>query len=351
VSAAPAATGELERVVPRLRAARAGGVRWLLAHIGGDGEPAGAAEVNAWYRLPWALAVAGAREEAAAVLSWAEREALTPAGDLRPGAAQAPFTTGVATYPLSILAIGAWHLERFDTAGAIMDTLAAGYQHPETGGVFKERPELRATGRQDLISTAQAGLAALTTGRRAMADAAYDWIRRLHAAQPELPRRLYTATDDDGLVTDVPPELAFDLVTDLTAPRQAYFNPGIGAAFLGRYAMATGAGEARRLADALLALSEQATEAQFDHTDTVQVGKFAWGAAVLLEGGHDERYVRDLVRMGDWYADSQRPDGGWAPSAFQVPAPEDADVLWKTAEHVLHVTTMLTAIGGTDRAR
>ena len=77
---------------------------------------------NAYYRVPWALAQAGCVREAATVLSWMEREALED-GDLSPGPAQTPWTSENASYPLAIMAIGAWHLERYDTANTIMETL------------------------------------------------------------------------------------------------------------------------------------------------------------------------------------------------------------------------------------
>lgn len=341
---------EIGRIVSRLEEARAGGVEWLVSHIGDDGEPVGAKVANSYYRMPWALAVAGRREESAAVLSWAEREALSVEGDLLPGPARVPWTTADASYPLPQLAIAAWHLERYDTAGAIMDTLRA-FQHSGTGGAFVERPEpeYRVSRRQDLLCTAQLGMAALTTGRREVADAAYHWVYSLWQAQPELPTRLYVDWNDVGLVTNVPQELAYSLVTDFTKPRQAFFNPGIGAAFLARYYMQTGVEEALQIGRGLLKLSEDGTEAQYDYPDTVQVGKFAWGAAAMLEVEPAERYLRIVLRMGDWYADSQLKDGSWFPSLWRTPEPSDVDALWKTAEHVLHITTMLTALGGYRR--
>ena len=341
---------EIERIVSRLKEARKGGVEWLLNHIGDDGEPVGAKEVNLYYRVPWALAVAGERGGAAAVLSWVERNALDSSGDLRPGAARMPWTTADATYPLPQLAIAAWHLERYDTACAMMDALKA-FQHTGTGGAFVERPEpeYRVSCRQDLLCTSQLGMAALTTGRGEVADAAYHWVYSLWKAQPELPSRLYVAWNNDGLVTKFEPELAYSLVTDFNKGRQAFFNPGIGAAFLARYYMMTGVEDALPIARGLLQLSEDGTELQYDYPDTVQIGKFAWGAAAMLEVEPADQHLRNVLRMGDWYADSQLKDGSWLPSLWRTPEPGDVDALWKTAEHVLHITTMLTALAGYHR--
>jgi hypothetical protein len=333
----------------RLARSREEGITWLISRIGEDGEPAGAATLNQYYRLPWALVLAGRAQEASSVLSWMERNALSGSGDLLPGAAQQPWTAGLATYPLSQMALGAWHLERYDTALSIMRTLKSDFQHPETGGAFAERPEHRATGRQDLISTAQLGLAALMTGRRDIADPAYGWMVATFEAQPDLPHRLYTAWDEGGLITEFDPELAFDRVTDFREPRQQFFNPGIGAAFLARYYKQTGEAKALDIARALLALSEGGSAAQFDYTDTVQIGKYAWGLAAVLDVDPDERYVRGLLKMADWFVDSQCEDGRWNPSAFIVPSPGDVDGLWKTAEHIMIMTMMLSALAGQPR--
>jgi hypothetical protein len=133
-------------------------------------------------------------------------------------------------------------------------------------------------------------------------------------------------------------------VIDFQAPRQAFFNPGIGAAFLARYYMVTGQTHARDLGRQLLVLSETATDQQYDFADTVHVGKFAWGAATMLEADPAESHLRDVLLMADWYANCQLPDGRWNPSAFLYPRPNEADALWKTAEHILIINLMLGSL-------
>lgn len=340
---------DLELAIERLREAQRRGIDWLLGAIGPDGAPP-PDDRNGWYRVPWTLAFVGEREVAARVMSWVEREALTPAGDLVPGAAQQPFVSAWATYPLSILAQGAWTLERYDTAARLMRTLRD-YQAPDTGGAYMERPEARSTRRQCLFPTAQLGLAALMTGHRDVADGAYRWFRALLAAQPELPDRLYTAWEPAGLVTDVPEEDddAFVVVTDFRRPRQAFYNPGIGAAFLARYFMATGEPTARELMRSLLALSAGGCEEQYDYRESSQICKFGWGSALALEVDPGGDHLRHVVRMAHWYADAQHPDGRWYPSSFRVPNPTLGDALVKTAEHVLWVAMMLTSLAGAQR--
>lgn len=339
-----------EKLLDRTRRSQDAGVAWMLSRIEADGEPAGGTERNGYYRVPLALALVGERERASAVLSWIERNGLTDDGDLVPGAAQGVFTDRWSSYPLALIASGAWHLEREDTALAIMRTLRS-FQDPETGGAYAERPELRTTSRQDLFPTAQLGMTALTTGQRDVADRAFRWVARLYEAQPEFSQRLYTGWHEDGLVTDIDPSLEFELVTDFEKPRQAFYNPGIAAAFLARYFMQTGTTKARDLGRDFLRLSAEGTESQFDHTESRQICKFGWGASLMLLADPGGDHLRHVLRMAEWFVESQLDDGRWQNSPFLTPDPTDGDDLEVTAEFVQHVAIMRSAIGGRDRGR
>ncbi len=326
------------------------GSNWLLRHIGPDGHPG--TEHGHYYRLPWSLALTGHRQQAAAVLSWVEREALDDAGDLRSGEPRAPFETRWSSYPLAILATGAWHLERYDTALLIANRLHA-YQDPESGGAFAGHPDHRANARQDLFPTAQIGMTGLTTGTLDLAHGAYRWLQLVFDSQPELPTRLYTATSGTRLLTDAAgdQQLAWEIVTDFTKPRQAFYNPGIAAAFLGRYYMATGRTDALALARKYLDLTVSGGEPQFDWTDSVQVCKFAWGAAALYDATGEEQYLGHARRMGAWFLECQEDTGSWSNSPFLMERGGDADStrIEVTAEFLQHLVTLIAAIGGTGR--
>jgi hypothetical protein len=327
-------------------------IDWLTNRIGSDGDPhAGHCH---YYRLPWALALGGRRAEASAVLSWVETTALQSNGDLCPEA-RGGFATRWSSYPLAILASGAWHLERYGTALRLVERLAAAYQDPTTGGAYAAHPDDRDDARQDLFPTAQLGMTGLTTGHHELAHGAYRWLRRLFEMQPELPDRLYSATAGSQLMTDPEsdPELAWQIITDFTQPRQAFYNPGIAAAFLGRYYMATGAAEALQLAQSYIELTIRGTAAQFDYTESVQVCKFAWGAAVLLDATGDEAYLQHLRRMVPWFVSAQNADGSWDNSPFLMERGGDhasirAEV---TAEFVQHLISIISAIGGRHRSK
>ena len=326
------------------------GVEWILNRLGDDGTPVGADETNNYYRVPWGLLAAGERGSAAALLSWIEEHALDSHGDLRQGAPRHAPKYPWVSYSLAIIALAAWCLDRYDTGNAIMDLLEEQYQDPATGGALTFRPEVRDSRRQDLFPTAQLGLSALVSGRQAVADRVYGWVSRFYEAQPELPERLYTACEKDGLVTDVTANDRFDLVVDFQAPRQAFFNPGIATAFLARYGAATRTTTPFELGRSFLALSERGTAAQFDFSESKQICKYGWGAAVMLEcapGGED--FIAAVHQMADWFIACQDADGGWTDSPFRTPYPTDANRLDITAEFVLHLSTIITALRGSPR--
>jgi hypothetical protein len=320
---------------------------WLL-----DALPAARADRSAHahlYRVPYALALAGERAAAADQLAWMRAEILTDDGDLRAGPARDAFADRWSSYPLAIIAQGAWHLERYDLAGAVLDRLAA-FRDPATGGAYAARPERRATGRQDLFPTAQLGLTGLTVNDGELADGAFAWLRHLYASQPELPERLYTATVGATLITDVASD-RFGLCTDFHQPRQAFYNPGIAAAFLARYALRTGSAGARELADSYLMLTVQGSPDQFDFRDSVQVCKFAWGAAALLDLAPTPRYRDYAERMVRWFAEAQHPDGHWSNSPFLLPdGPTLGSNVEVTAEFVQHLLFVSGALAGSARS-
>lgn len=334
---------ELSQLVTDCRSAQDRGRDWLLTRIEPDGKPVGI-ETRQCCRLPWTLAVVGEREAAGATLGWLERRALTPSGDLQEGTAREGFVTSAATYGLAIIAMGAAYLERDDLVVKIMGTVRP-WQDSTTGGAYSERPEARESSRQDLHDTAQLGFTALTIGGMEIAEGAYRWIRQLYLLQPDLPRRLFTRTTPEGLLTTPSLSLEWGSIVDFTKPRQAFFNPGLVAAFLARYALRMGDLEARELGAQFLALSANGTEAQFDYGDSKQICKFGWGAALMDTADPSGGHLQHVVHMARWFIDCQLPDGRWQNSAFLSPNPTEGDDQEITAEFVLHLGTILTALG------
>ncbi len=333
-------TQEVGLLADRVRTSRDKGVKWLLEHIAEDGQPVGAAERNGWARVPWAFAIAGESEMAARVIAWAERSQLADGG-FAPGPARGAGRFGA--YPLAHFAIGAWLTERFGTASRAMDVLRR-IQDPATGGF----PILidGSTNVCDLLSTAQAGLAALITGQDDIANLAWRWIADLASQQPaDAGSRFYTFRRGTDLLTDPDQALAWFAVTDFSKPRQTFYTAGMAAVFLAGYAERHAVREPLELAARLLNFNVNGCPEQFDDPESVQICKFGWGASAMLVADPDGGWLPHVVRMGDWFISHQQDDGAWVPSSFLAAEPTEVDRLVKTAEHVMEVNAILAALG------
>jgi len=325
--------------IARLRASRDRARDWLLDRVGANGRPADADKGNGWSRLPWSFALLGETEKGAAVLEWAGREGLGDDGDFSAGAAYGKGRFGA--YPIGHLTMGALLLERHDIAARLFDRLAALEQD---GGMPVDPPGAPYAELTDLLSTGQVGMAAVLGGRMDLAKRIRDWTLACLAEQPALPDILYTLRSPHGLVTEVPADLGWVGAIRFQEARQAYFYPGIAAAFLAIYAMRTGDREALAAGHAYLAINLAGTQAQFDDLESVQACKFGWGVALMQIADPSRDYADTLARMADWFIARQRKDGSWGPSTFFSPQPSQVELMTKTAEHSMEVTAILAAL-------
>jgi hypothetical protein len=87
---------------------------------------------------------------------------------------------------------------------------------------------------------------------------------------------------------------------------------------------------------------------QFDYTDSVQICKFAWGAANLLDlDPSNARYRGHVERMARWFLDSQAPDGHWENSPFLfTDGPTVGSNVEVTIEFVQHLVFVSAALAG-----
>lgn len=339
---AGAATGLADDLLGRAMNARRRAAGWLLDHIASDGTPAASDIGNGWSRLPWSLALAGETATGHAVLNWAERHALDHRGWLTGGPAYGDGR--FSAYPVGHLAMGAWLLQRFDAALKLNAQLRQ-IADPATGGMAIDPPGGLAADLADLLSTAQAGLAALLAGQDDIVDGAYRWISTLHQQQPDLPQTLYCARRRESLLTAPPEGLAWLLKVDFSQPRQAYFYPGIAAAFLAAYALRRRDQAAVALGHSFLGCNLQGTDAQFDDREQVQICKFGWGAAALQIADPTVDYRAHLRRMAEWFIAQQGPAGNWGPSRYFGPDPKLHDRMTKTAEHLMELDAIIAALG------
>lgn len=319
------------------------GVEFLLGRVGDDGAVSRGFPRVTFYRVPWALAVAGETAAAQRALGWIERHGLGAEGDLHGGVTwTAAANRAFNTYPETCLAYGAWLLRRFDLARRLMGW-AGRFQDPETGGVWMDRERVGPDGPQLLFLTAQFGMSAVIVGDLARARKAGEWLARLWDAQPELPARLYTVwTRAGGLAMRWgPDEEPRHYVNESQEIRQFHYNGGIAAACLAHLAMATGEERWLDLARAFQRFSIESTPGQFQ---VKQVCKSAWGSGLITLAGGDEGYVDWLLRMGDWFTAEQEADGRWSNSRYLDPNPPIEHQIEATAEFVVHLDTIIAAL-------
>ena len=320
-------------------AVRRRAVDFLLENVNADGSIGPTGEGPYYYRVPWALALAGETAAAMGVLGWIRRRFVGPDGTWDPP--QDPGLQQANTYFETCLAYGAHLLRQYDVARLAM-AHALRSQDPATGGVFMLSGRTRADDVQLLFLTCQLGMSALLTGERDAAIRAGGFCLRLWQDQPDLPGRLFTMATRGGIVTEPPPGIdRRHVVNDGRSVQEYHYNGGIAAAFLGQLHAATGEGRWLEAAKAYQRFSMESTDRQFE---TKQVCKSAWGASILAVITREDRYRDWLVRMGDWFAREQEPGGYWNNTPYLDPSPTQGSRITVTAEFIVHVDSIIGAL-------
>ncbi|HEY3109620.1 MAG TPA: hypothetical protein VGL23_12750 [Chloroflexota bacterium] len=319
------------------------GIEFLLGQMNPDGSIGPVDQGLFYYRVPWALTLGGETGAAMRVGEWIRRHMLTPEGEVAGSASpNAGANRGANTYAETCLAYGAQLLRQYDLAGRAM-RFALRFQDPVTGGVYQDRERTGPDDPQILYLTCQLGMSALLTGARAEAEAAGHFLKRLWAAQPELPERLYTIyTRAGGLATEVPPGAdRRHYVNESQDVQQMHYNGGMAAAFLTRLHLATDDAGWLDLARQYQAFSMSSTPRQFE---TKQVCKSAWGGGLLYAATGEPIYRDWAIRMGDWFVAEQFADGHWENSKYIDPNPPLHRNIAITAEFVVHMDTVASAL-------
>lgn len=302
--------------VERYTRARDLGADFLESRQGADGMigDVATAGMGGFYKAVWALAASGRTAAAARLAGWIHRHGFITEGG---GEAQFGDFSGdfsrivfdsLYPYPNAWLIGGLQRLGAYDLATPAM-RLLRGLLDPESGGVATRRGGLGRNIREEVMSSAMTGLAALACGDQATARSIRGFLRRILDAQPEPGRVLYHVyTPERGVITEFPPEKAAAYAIYADRPRQAYFQYGIGAAFLVRHWLA--GGDASDLADAarFLLPAHNAIDAMYE---TAQVGKVAWGAALIAGATGDAKQRTLAERAADALLAQQNPDGSW----------------------------------------
>lgn len=289
------------------------GARWLLGQQNPDGSFSSIEEgVDAYYKIPYALAVAGYPRQAHQLIDWTIRSgALTPEGDLRGKTvkAQNPWHSECYTYSNSWMVIGAQRLGRFDYARRGMAFILR-FISIANGGVFSEPAfALAGKGRQDMVVSSQAGSACLYMGLWGEATCIGNWFVEMLRLQPDIEHALYACSDPSiGLITDYPANYPLMYVVKTTEKGQWYFYPGIAMGFLSKLYLATGRQEYLQASEQYF---EFTTRCREDVYCSGPSGKVGWGCAQMYWITGEDKYRQAAIAVGDYLLDTQKAEGVW----------------------------------------
>jgi hypothetical protein len=332
-------------LLERIANARASALTWLVDHVESDGRPIDCEERTGWPRLGWGLVVGGRSDIAAKTVAWLCHNRIAPEGGFQSGRMNGQgYISSYPNYWLGTFAMSAWFAGLSRQAMNTMDFLTS-QQDQETGGLPMAGSRSAAQPVCDVLSTAQVGLAALVLGEHQVAHRAAMWVRRLAEQDASKSLVFHACMQGNGLWTQPDTIHAWASINDFSEPRQAFYPPAMGAVFLARHAARFDCVESLASARRLLAFNILGTAAQFEDIESVQACKFGWAVAEMHHADPGGDWMSWVVRMSEWFLDRQDPEGWWGPSKFADPAPSVADRMIKTAEHLMELTALSTALG------
>ncbi len=320
-----------------IRQAIVGGLKWAIARQTGEGmfEPVEFGMCG-YHKMMYMLSLVGQAERATHLCSWLETNAFDEEGDFTDAHGRQGPMSAYYNYPNSWLTMGAHRLERYDISYRAMDFLTS-LQHPATGGFLTTGPESGLEGRQDIISTASAGLACVQTGQLEVAHRAGGFLVNMFDSQPSIGSRLYFQIEKtDQFVTSYEDEVATAHAITLDRPNQWYFVPGLAACFLIKLYHATGEQAFLDSAQSYVQFADGSGE---DRYDEARSGFFGLAGAMLYAITDVNNYANIAEQVGNNIISAQMGNGSWAEASmgFEPPAP----ILDATAENVIILTSML----------
>jgi hypothetical protein len=282
------------------------GFDWMVTHQRPDGSFCNPEDgIGGYYKVPYALTLAGHLREAHRLLSWVAEHHFTAEGDFR-AAERKAHGTGHDAWPVysnAWLVLGAHRAGRWDLS--------------RRGATFLQRYQVRAGGFYALdgetrflepVCTAWGGLAALTTGDIDVAHRAGDLLTRVAERQPD-PNRFYFRMGTEGnLTTEVPAGEELFYYVDTTRREQIYFNPGIALIFLTHLYRATGEAQYLEASRTLFSFTQRCAD---DVHRFPPSGKLGMGSALLYAITGTQETRQAAVSVGTYLVETQTSEGFW----------------------------------------
>ncbi len=327
----------------RYRKAARQGIDWICAQVNRDGT------VNptdkgafAYYKLPWALAVAGRYEESERILQQIVNECMTADGDFKTPR-RAKFHLDYYAYENAWIVLAAHMLGLFDVAARGWAYIEK-FQDPATGGVCSRAPyNPQTNGLEDPLSTAWVACAGLHLGKTDFALRAADFLQRIWDSQPDTTKQFYFWWHPKGgFVTSKPPEepAERDYRISTIEPENWHYITGAQVAFMAKLSLATK--EPKHLA-----LAQRARDFGMScHKDLVasdSAGKFGYGNAYLFRATGDRRYLETALQCADYLCLDQKPEGYWMRGGKPTAS--------STAEFCVWLMALLTLTGDVEESK
>lgn len=327
----------LDQRLARYEAAKRRGVEFLLKHVNPDGSVAYLEDGFHFYRLPWTFTVCGETRAALRVCAWVRQHMLTEQGDFdgghRGGGVAFAYANGTFCY-------GAHMARQYDLSHRGVGFLLS-IQDRSGGFPDDILPDGSYSDHMDIPFTVGVGLALVATGKIEAARRVYGFLQHIWSQQDALPHRLYYTLSrrTQKVYREWPPEKQAKFVVIAQADAaQRWTVGGIAAAFLCRLYLADPNPAYVELAQQYMEFSLNSTLAQFKYAAACKSG---WGASLLYQVTGERKYLDWALRVADWFADTQQPDGSWR--CFWSDRPESSQITL-AAEFVAHIDTILGAI-------
>ena len=285
---------------------------WLLTQINPDGtvNPASKGSI-AYYKLPWALILAGKTLEAKKIIDWNVRENMTPNGDFKSDKRQ-KFALDFYIYPNAWLCLASHLLSLFDISYPAWKYIAT-HQDPNTGGYCGRSPyNPDRDNLQDAISTAWSSIVGLHLGKLEQAINAGKFLKMLLEIQPDFQREFYYYWyPQKGLVVEKPAEESdkrFIRINIEEKEENFYYILGAIIAFLAKLFLVTRDKQHLDSAKAYYDFVLRAGEKPF-HTESC--GKLCYASLHLYHATEDLKYLEMAEKFMDSLLGIGEAEGFW----------------------------------------
>lgn len=309
------------------------GIEWIADQVNEDGSVNPVEKGSfAYYKVPWALAVAGRTEQAAAVVTRIAADTMTKDGDFHTDA-RSKFHLDYYAYENAWIVAAAHALGLFDIAARGWSHIRT-FQDPRTGGICSNGPFTDGANLQeDPLSSAWVCNVALHLGDLEAAVRAASFIKMMWDIQPDIDHAFHFRwRPKTGLILEKPDQEPADRDFRVSAaePENWYYVLGAQIAFLAKLYLATGDQTHLALARRV---NDFAMRCHQDVFRTDSSGKIGYGNAMLYYATGHDTFLEVSTRCADYLADDQQPDGCWMRGGKPTAS--------STAEFCLWLTTLL----------